>query len=85
VISVHRSPSGDFQLYLITLQLQFKNIKTILKLTISVDITVVYPTDTDRKRQLDSILNSYTNGDVISLRKHIYDCTLEDVTYWQSK
>ena len=60
VIMVHRSPSDDFQSFLNGLaDIIKKFIQSNLKLIIRGGINVNYLTDTDRKRQLDSILNSY--------------------------
>ena len=58
VITVYRSTSGDFQLFLIRLEVTIsKFFKSNLKLIICRDINLNYLVDTDRKRQLHSIWN----------------------------
>ena len=60
VITVYKLPASDFQLFLKILEVIIKKFfQSNLKLIICRDINVNYLIDTDRKRQLNSILNSY--------------------------
>jgi hypothetical protein len=60
VMTMHRSPSGDFQIFLNRLKVIIKKFfQSDLKSIICGVINVSYLTDTDSKRQLDSVLNCY--------------------------
>jgi hypothetical protein len=60
VITIYRSPSGDFQLFFNRLEVIIKKLlQSDLKLIICGDINVNYLIETERKRQLDPVLNCY--------------------------
>lgn len=59
-MTVYKSPAGDFHLFPNRLEVMIKKFfQSHLKLIICGDINVNYLIDTERKRQLDLILNCY--------------------------
>jgi len=60
IMAAYRAPTGDFKLFLNRLDDSIKSIyKTNLNLIVSGDINIDYHSENDRKKQLDSMLQTY--------------------------